>query len=88
MGRRSETFIYYSRYEVYQNTRNREYVYWEGQRWVRSPLPPATITVATLQQSPVVKLTLEESPERSHPKTRLNYPSDRRNDLGVMVALP
>ena len=88
MGRRTETFIYFSRYEVYQNMRNREYVYWERQRWVHSPLPPATITAATLQQSPTVKLTLDDSPERAHAKIRLNYPSDAPTGLGAMTSLP
>lgn len=88
MGRRPETFIYFSRYEVYQNERTKEYVYQDGHWWIHSPLPPVTIDPATLKQSPAVIVPLQESPEKAHAKTRAAYPSDWDKAPAVVASVP
>jgi hypothetical protein len=88
MGRHQETFIYFSRYEVYQTARSHEYVYREGSHWVHSPLPPTLITTTALQHSPAVTLVLDEAPELRHAQVRADYPPDGRDNLGTMASLP
>lgn len=83
-----ETFIYFSRYEVYQNERTKEYVYQDGHWWIHSALPPVTIEEATLKQSPAVVVALEESPERSHGQIRETYPSDWNKPPTIMASNP
>src|SRR6187549_866302 len=76
MGRPLETYIYFSRYEVYQNDRTKEYVYQDRDEWVHSPAPPAAIAEAKLQASPSVILSLRGGPDQSHTKARKEYPPD------------
>jgi hypothetical protein len=87
-GRRPETFIYFSRYEVYQNERTKEYVY-EGDRgWMHSVRPPTAIAESTLLASPAVKVVLEDEPGQAHAAVRRAHPADWRNPSGVMAAMP
>jgi len=88
MKRPPETFIYFSRYEVYQNQRTREYVYQDGHWWIRSPLPPVTIAETTLQESPAVMVSLQDAPEQSHGKTREAYPSDWGKKPAIVASVP
>jgi len=90
MGRPLETFIYFSRYEVYQNERTREYIYQENNEWVRSAVPPGTIVETKLQASPFVVLSLRDGPGKSYAKVRQQYPSDMEKDKNptLMAAVP
>jgi len=87
-GHRPETFIYFSRYEVYQNDRTKEYVYQEDHQWVHSSHPPVAISEGMLQSSPSAKVLLAGEPEQKHAVVRQVYPSDWRHPSGVMAAAP
>jgi len=88
MGRPLETFVYFSRYEVYQNELTREYIYQENNDWVRSAAPPPAIDEARLQASPFVVLSLRDGPDKSHAKARQQYPSDVERNPTLVASTP
>jgi len=88
MGRPLETYIYFSRYEVYQNDHTKEYVYQDGNEWVESPVPPAAVTEAKLQASPSVVLSLRDGPDKSHAKARKEYPPAPETKPTLVVSMP
>ena len=89
MGRPLETFVYFTRYEVYQNERTKEYVYQNRDEWIHSPVPPAAIAEPKLQASPSVVLSLREGPDnKSHAKAPKEQPSDAERKPAVMASLP
>lgn len=88
MARPLETFVYFSRYEVYQNEHTREYVYRENDEWVRSVMPPPAVSEAKLQASPFVVLSLRNGPGESYAKVRKQYPSDLEKNPSLVAAVP
>lgn len=88
MGRPLETFIYFSRYDVYQNELTREYIYQENNEWVRSSAPPSRIAEAKLQASPFVTLSLRDGPDKSHTQAHNHYPADREKNPTLMASTP
>jgi hypothetical protein len=88
MGRPLETFVYFSRYEVYQNNQTKEYVYQDRGGWVHSPVPPDGIAETKLKGSPSEVLSLRDGPEKSHAKARKEYPSDSGKKPALMASTP
>lgn len=84
MLRKPETFIYFSRYEVYQRDQSREYVYQDAGAWVHRMQPP--VAEPKLLASPHVTPTLNASPETEHALIKRAYPSDRDTVAAPVVA--
>lgn len=76
MGR-PETFIYFSRYEIYRHDPSGLYVYQDGRGWVSRTVLPATVSEGTLLASPSVKLTFTHGgPEKEHDLVKRTYPRE------------
>jgi hypothetical protein len=80
-----DDYDYYPGYEVYYSRNQHEYVYRDGNSWVRRPQPRG-ITVEALFASPSVRVDFHDSPERHHNEVVRNYPrnwkrpDDKRDD--------
>ena len=87
-----DDYDYYPGYEVYYNRTRREYVYRDGNAWVRRPQPRG-VTTNVLFASPSVRLDFHDSPELHHSTVVKSYPrnwappgkghddkGDRKND--------
>lgn len=88
MGPKPATFIYFPRYEVYQNEKSLEYVYQDGQWWIENPRPPGGVSVAALEEAPSVLITLQDSPKREHAGVKQAYPSDWDGKGSVVAVAP
>lgn len=88
MGPQPATFLYYPRYEVYQNEKTGEYVYQDGQWWINDRRPPQGIAVATLQETPSVLITLQDSPKREHAGVKQTYPANWDGKSAVVAGAP
>ena len=81
-----DDYDYYPRYETYYSRSRREYVYRDGNQWVRKPQPRGVSTKA-LQSAPSVRMEFRDSPERHHGDVVRSYPKnwkrqDAKNDRG------
>jgi len=81
-----DDYDYYPRYETYYSRSRREYVYRDGNQWVRRPQPRG-VTIRALQSAPSVRMEFRDSPERHHGDVVRSYPKnwkrqDARNDRG------
>lgn len=79
-----DDYDYYPGYETYYSRNRHEYVYREGNRWVRRPQPRG-ITVDLLFAAPSVRVDFRDSPERHHDNVVRSYPRnwkrpDRNHD--------
>jgi len=83
-----DDYDYYPAYETYYSRRRHEYVYRDGNAWVRRPAP-AGVTTEVLVASPSVRVDFHDSPERHHDNVVKSYPKtwkapakaqDRQND--------
>lgn len=86
LNARPETFIYFSRYEVYRDSEG-VYAYEEKGAWVRRATPPFGVSEGSIEESPAVTLTLTDSPEHSHQRIRETYPSDWKAPAVITAAL-
>lgn len=68
-----DDYDYYPGYETYYSRNRREYVYREGNAWVRRP-EPRGVSVAVLFASPAVRVDFRDSPERHHDAVVRSYP--------------
>lgn len=82
-GRRTvvyeDDYDYYPGYEVYYARNRHEYVYRDGNRWVRSTTFPRANS-QILFSSPSVRVEFRDSPERHHDSVVRRYPRDWRYD--------
>jgi hypothetical protein len=85
MGPQPATYLYYPRYEVYQDEKSREYFYQDGQWWVNDRRPPTGISVAALQESPSVQITLQDAPKREHASVKQTYPPTWSGNAAVVA---
>jgi hypothetical protein len=70
---RADHYDYYPRYETYYNPARREYVYFDGRRWVRQPAPRG-VPPNVLLASPSIRLEFQDPPEHHHPNIVRAYP--------------
>jgi len=68
-----DDYDYYPGYEVYYSRNRHEYVYRDGNAWVRRPQPRG-ITVDMLLATPSVRLDFHDSPEQHHSNVVRSYP--------------
>lgn len=74
-----DDYDYYPGYEVYYARNHHEYVYRDGNRWVRSSTFPRASS-RVLFSSPSVRLEFRDAPERHHDYVVRRYPHDWRRD--------
>jgi hypothetical protein len=68
-----DDYDYYPGYEVYYSRSRREYVYRDGNAWVRRPQPPG-VRLDVLLASPSVRMDFRDSPEQHHNTVIRSYP--------------
>ena len=68
-----DDYDYYPGYEVYYSRNRHEYVYRDGNSWVRRSQPRG-ITVDLLFASPSVRVDFHDAPERHHDVVVRSYP--------------
>lgn len=78
-----DDYDYYPRYETYYSRSRREYVYRDGNQWVRRPQP--RVSARVLQSVPSVRMEFRDSPARHHSEVVRSYPKnwkrqDAKND--------
>lgn len=74
-----DDYDYYPGYEVYYARNRHEYIYRDGNRWVRSTSYPR-VNNQILFSSPSVRVEFRDSPERHHDYVVRRYPRDWRYD--------
>lgn len=74
-----DDYDYYPGYEVYYARSRHEYVYRDGNRWVRSNSYPRANSQVLLS-APSVRVEFRDSPERHHDTVVRRYPHDWRQD--------
>jgi hypothetical protein len=70
-----DDYDYYPGYEVYYSRNRHEYVYREGNAWVRRPAPRG-ITASVLLTMPSVRVDFHDSPDRHHASVVQSYPKN------------
>jgi len=60
-----DDYDYYPGYEVYYSRNRREYVYRDGDQWVRRS-EPRDVSINVLLAMPSIRLDFHDSPERQH----------------------
>jgi hypothetical protein len=68
-----DDYDYYPGYETYYNRNRHEYVYRDGDTWVRRP-EPRGISAEALFAAPSVRLDFHDSPEQHHNDVIRSYP--------------
>jgi len=72
-ARAKTEYVYYPGYQVYYNSRTRQFVYPEGRSWFSRPTPPQ-VPVEVLFASPSVKLDFHDHPSVHHSMVVRRYP--------------
>jgi hypothetical protein len=70
-----DDYDYYPGYETYYSRSRREFVYRDGNSWVRRPQPRG-ISVGVLLATPAVRMTFRDAPERHHSTVARTYPKN------------
>lgn len=73
-----DDYDYYPGYEVYYARNHREFIYRDGDRWVRTTSPRVPSRV--LLSSPSVRVEFRDSPDRHHDYVVRRYPRNWRYD--------
>ena len=68
-----DDYDYYPGYETYYNRNRHEYVYRDGNAWVRRPAPHG-VSADFLMTAPSVRLDFHDSPEQHHNAVIKSYP--------------
>jgi len=68
-----DDYDYYPNYEIYYSRSRREYVYRDGNAWVRRP-EPRGVTLDILLAAPSVRLDFHDAPEQHHNSVVKSYP--------------
>jgi len=71
----TDDYDYYPGYETYYSRNRHEYVYRDGNAWVRRP-EPRGIAVNALLALPSVRLAFHDSPELHHNSVVRSYPKN------------
>lgn len=74
-----DDYDYYPGYEVYYGRNRHEYVYRDGNRWIRSTTYPR-VNSQVLFSSPSVRVEFRDDPVRHHDYIVRRYPRDWRYD--------
>ncbi len=69
----ADDYDYYPSYETYYSRRRREFVYRDGNAWVRRP-EPRGVSIEFLFSTPVVRLDFHDAPEQHHHAVVQSYP--------------
>ncbi len=69
----ADDYDYYPGYEVYYSRNRHEYLYRDGNNWVRRPQPRG-VSAEILLGSPSVRMDFHDSPERHNDTVVHNYP--------------
>jgi hypothetical protein len=70
-----DDYDYYPGYETYYSRNRHEYVYREGNAWVRRP-EPRGVAMNVLMAAPSVRLDFHDSPEQHHASVVHSYPKN------------
>lgn len=70
-----DDYDYYPRYEVYYSRSRHEYVYLDGNAWVRRS-EPRGISIDLLLATPSVRMDFRDSPEKHHNTVIRSYPKN------------
>jgi hypothetical protein len=70
-----DDFDYYPGYEVYYSRNRNEYVYRDGNAWVRRPQPNG-VSLDVLLASPAVRMDFRDAPELHHDTVVRSYPKN------------
>jgi hypothetical protein len=70
-----DDYDYYPGYEVYYSRNRHEYVYRDGNAWVRRP-EPRGVTLNVLLSTPSVRVDFHDSPELHHSSVVQSYPKN------------
>jgi hypothetical protein len=68
-----DDYDYYPGYEVYYSRNRREYVYRDGNQWVRRP-EPGGVSLNILLNTPSVRMDFRDPPEKHHGQVVRSYP--------------
>jgi hypothetical protein len=68
-----DEYVYYPGYDVYYNSRRRQYAYLDGGAWVSRPAPRG-VSVDVLLASPSVRMDFHDSPAHHHAMVVRKYP--------------
>ncbi|MDI1319734.1 MAG: hypothetical protein PSW75_06000 [bacterium] len=80
-----DDYDYYPAYEVYYSRSRHEYVYRDGNSWVRRS-EPSGISISVLLSTPSVRMDFRDSPEQHHSAVIRSYPRNwSRGGSGVQV---
>lgn len=69
----SDDYDYYPAYETYYSRNRHEYVYHDGNAWVRRPAPQ-NVKPEVLMAAPSVRMDFHDSPEQHHSTVVKTYP--------------
>jgi hypothetical protein len=70
-----DDYDYYPAYETYYSRSRHEYVYREGNSWVRRPKPRG-VAANVLLAAPAVRMSFRDSPEQHHNDVVRSYPKN------------
>jgi len=70
-----DDYDYYPSYGIYYSRNRHEYIYLDGNRWVRTSAPRG-VTTKVLFASPQVRMDFHDSPEYHHPNVVHSYPKN------------
>ena len=73
----TDDYVYYPGYEVYYSYSRHDYLYRDGNVWVRGPAPRG-VSVTVLRASPSVRMDFHDSPMRHHETVVHSYPRNWR----------
>lgn len=68
-----DDYVYYPEYEVYYSQRHHQYLYQDGNTWIRRDAP-SYVSISVLSSSPSYQMSFHDSPERHHSEMRRQYP--------------
>ena len=74
-GNFEDDYVYYPAYEVYYSRNRHEYVYRDGNSWVRRPQPQG-VELNVLLAAPSVHVDFRDSPEQHHSAVVRSYPKN------------
>jgi hypothetical protein len=70
-----DDYDYFPGYETYYSRNRHEYVYYDGNAWVRRP-EPRGVSADALLAAPSVRMEFCDSPEQHHSSVIRSYPKD------------
>ena len=74
-----DDYVYYPAHETYYSSTRHEYIYRDGNSWVRRPQPYG-VSADVIVRTPSVRLDFHDSPEAHHEAVVKQYPRNWRHD--------